>query len=500
MKYDSTCKKHNNPYESYCPICKENKCSYCSIDHDKNHEKEEILLKKKLLKKNELNAFKNTIKQIKNNKNNIEAKINLVISELQEKIELLNKLKNKFFESLDMKLCFVELLLNNYEKKLENFDINYSIINNLENQMKFNLPNLEINKDTSLEKKIKNITKYLNRNISLQFNHENNEKNEIILENDESDEYFKKVTTFNCNSQVVGFLDFNKYLMAIYFSDSIFFISKNNFIIKFKVKEFEINNIKTCKKINDEKILIYTNKDIIFINIIDNKDYIIEKKISISYDIYDFNSHLDLLYFKRENNYYNPEIEIGLFSFPDYTKKKFVITPEKTSNYNEDNKLQFNNENSFFLFSSYYLELYSISFFGCYLENSVKINLNLKNAAIINSNNDFYYLYTRNMILILKRSNLSIVKSISIDSCNLGIIKISDKIISLFLHEKKKFVANIYDILSNGVNLEKNQKKEISNGKVINFFQSNNYILFMKEYDHENKNYDCVLFYIKNED
>ena len=80
----------------------------------------------------------------------------------------------------------------------------------------------------------------------------------------------------------------------------------------------------------------------------------------------------------------------------------------------------------------------------------MKINLNLKNAAIINSNNDFYYLYTRNMILILKRSNLSIVKSISIDSCNLGIIKISDKIISLFLHEKKKFVANIYDILSNG--------------------------------------------------
>ena len=136
-----------------------------------------------------------------------------------------------------MKLCFVELLLTNYEKKLENFDINYSIINNLENQMKFNLPNLEINKDTSLEKKIQNITKYLNRNISLQFNHENNEKNEIILENDESDEYFKKVTTFNCNSQIVGFLDFNKYLMAIYFSDSIFFISKNNFILQLNLSK-----------------------------------------------------------------------------------------------------------------------------------------------------------------------------------------------------------------------------------------------------------------------
>jgi len=46
LKIDSTCKKHNNPFESYCPICKENKCSYCEIDHDKKHEKKEILLKK----------------------------------------------------------------------------------------------------------------------------------------------------------------------------------------------------------------------------------------------------------------------------------------------------------------------------------------------------------------------------------------------------------------------------------------------------------------------
>ena len=61
LKIDSTCKKHNNPYESYCPICKENKCSYCEIDHDKKHEIEEILLKKKLLKKNELDEFRSSI-------------------------------------------------------------------------------------------------------------------------------------------------------------------------------------------------------------------------------------------------------------------------------------------------------------------------------------------------------------------------------------------------------------------------------------------------------
>ena len=44
------------------------------------------------------------------------------------------------------------------------------------------------------------------------------------------------------------------------------------------IKEFQINNIKTCKKISKEKILIYTKEGIIFIKIIDNKDYIIEKK------------------------------------------------------------------------------------------------------------------------------------------------------------------------------------------------------------------------------
>ena len=86
LKIDSTCKKHNNPFESYCPICKENKCPYCEIDHDKKHEKKEILLKKKLLKKNELEEFKNTIKSRKDTKNIIENnKINSITVELGKK-------------------------------------------------------------------------------------------------------------------------------------------------------------------------------------------------------------------------------------------------------------------------------------------------------------------------------------------------------------------------------------------------------------------------------
>ena len=52
-----------------------------------------------------------------------------------------------------MKLQFVEIVLNNYEKKLENCDLNCSVINNLENQMNFNLMNLKFDNDVSLEKK-----------------------------------------------------------------------------------------------------------------------------------------------------------------------------------------------------------------------------------------------------------------------------------------------------------------------------------------------------------
>ena len=134
FKIDSTCKKHYNPYESYCPKCKENKCPYCSVEHDENHEKEEFYLKTKLIKKNKLDNFKNTIKNEINEKTKIELAIDSVIKELEEKIENLKKLKRNFFEYLNMKLKFIKFVLNNYEKKMTDFDINFFIIDNLQNQ------------------------------------------------------------------------------------------------------------------------------------------------------------------------------------------------------------------------------------------------------------------------------------------------------------------------------------------------------------------------------
>ena len=89
-------------------------------------------MKKKLFKKNKLDEFKNTIKKILNEKDKLEQKINLVIKELKEKIDNINNLKNQFLENLNMKVKFVQLILNNYERKMEDFDINYFLIKNLE--------------------------------------------------------------------------------------------------------------------------------------------------------------------------------------------------------------------------------------------------------------------------------------------------------------------------------------------------------------------------------
>ena len=142
------------------------------------------------------------------------------------------------------------------------------------------------------------------------------------------------------------------------------------------------------------------------------------------------------------------------------------------------------------------LELYSVNNSTCSKIKSQIIKLDLKDAAIINSTNDFYYLFTKNMIVLLKKTDLTIMKSFDISYSNLGILKISDKTMLLFLNKNDKLFANIYNVSSNGIRIDNIEKKEIINGKVNNIFKSNNYILFMKEYDRKNKNYECSLFCI----
>ena len=151
-----------------------------------------------------MDEFKNTIKKILNEKDKLEQKINLVIKELKEKIEIINNLKHQVLESLKMKVKFVQLILNNYEKKMEDYDIDFFLIKNLENQIKFNLLELNLNKNDSLDKKIESVINYLNENINSQFDIVNkkeikneNKIPENILANDPIDVDYENICQFS---------------------------------------------------------------------------------------------------------------------------------------------------------------------------------------------------------------------------------------------------------------------------------------------------------------
>ena len=479
FKIDSSCKIHLNPYEYYCPICKENKCSYCSIDHDEEHEKKEILLKNKLFKNKKLVEFKNKIKEILTIKDKIENSIDSVIKELDEKITFIKNLKNKFFESLKMQLKFTDLVLQNYEKKLIDFDMNYFLINNLENQTNIDLDELNFSSNDSLEKKIEKLTSYMKENLENQFksndndlnnNKKNNENDDII----NVDYNFKKEFDFS----VKDILDFNKDLSALTQDKSILFISKNNFEKKFEIIEKCLDNIKFLRKIDEENILVFTSNSIIKIKIIQNCDYNIIQKYNfdLSYP-FDLKANLDLLYITKEISEYKRKTyeKLNFSSFPDYNKTKFYLSIKSY----DFNKLIFINNNSIFCLANSYIGLYKISHNGFSLLNEIEIDLDSSDCEIIDLN-CFYCLNNHKNILLLNKNNLIISKTIKINSNVLGFIKISNKTVSLFLNEENLSYQN-YDILFDGTKWNLNKEKIISNEKFTNWRQSNNFIIFSND-------------------
>ena len=496
FKVDSSCKRHCNPYEFYCPICKENKCSYCSIDHEEEHEKKEILLKNKMFKNKKLDEFKKNVKAIIVKKDKMENIIESVIKELEEKITFIKNLKNKFFESLKMQLKITDLVLQNYEKKLIDFDLNYFIINNLENQINFNLNELNFNSNDSLEQKIEKVTSYMNENLKNQFKLKENDlsNNNLINENDDIiDVNYNLKKKFNFN--VKGILDFNKYLLALINELSIIFISKNNFENKFEINEKCIYNLKLCKKIDEENILVSTSSNIIIIKIIENCDYNIIKNYNLDkVDSIDFNSHLDLLYMKMENNYgysydNSQNISLNLLSFPDYNKKKKISLSIKSHNYD---RLLFINDNSFFCLGYNYIGLYKINDNKLSAVNKANIDIDSTNCEIIDLNSLYYCMNDHKKILLLNKSNLLTSKTIKINSTILGFLKISHKIVSLFLTKNNLFYQN-YDILFDGIKWDLNKEENIfNNSNFTNWSKSNNFIIFSLE-DYYNGNKSILL-------
>ena len=499
LKIDSTCRKHYNPYESYCPKCKEHKCSYCSIDHDESHEKDEFTLKKKLFKKNKIDAFKANIKRINNLKKEIEQKINSLIKELEDKIKSINNLRNNFFESLDKQMKFSELMLDNYEKKLKDFDLNYYNISNLEKQINFNLLQLNYNENNSLDKKIEIITQYLNQNLNAQF----------IFVNDKMDNFqeVEKINEINgviyenikeLNKGVRHFSDLNKDLFIFCTENVIFLLSKQNFETKIEIRESEVKDIKYCKKIDDEKFLIQVPNFIVIIKVINNVDYMIIQKYELPSNNYSFNSKFDIVYAQTEkDNYYNNNYYYIYFN----TYSNIINNSNSKDKVQVDDKCepQFINDNHFFYFCKNILELYEISkdysYYGDYFAKvikSIKLDYNYKLACIIDLNNNFYCLNDRSKILLLNKNNLTLSKTISMNNNNLGLFKISDNNISIFFEtNNKKLLINNYDILMSGLNWNLKGSKIIVNEEVFRVEKSNNYFICRT-------NRTCFVFEIKN--
>ena len=178
-------------------------------------------------------------------------------------------------------------------------------------------------------------------------------------------------------------------------------------------------------------MLIYTNKNIIFTEIRDNCDYIINNKINFSdyfSEVFDFNSNLELLclYYKVKADVYFKEytdLTIQLFSFPDYSEAKSSLynkikgiqnEKEEVNENNKTDKLQFINNNIFFHFSKTLLELYTIKKNECSLVKKVDIDLTPEKSSIIELNNEFYALIDNYKILLLNKDNLIVAKKLNL--------------------------------------------------------------------------------------
>ena len=231
--------------------------------------------------------------------------------------------------------------------------------------------------------------------------------------------------------------------------------------------------------------MAYTKKNIVIIDIIDNNDYAISKRINFYKEIFDFNTNLDLLFldYKYEKNnyyYYNNNLEefiIKLIYFPNYNNSKFTFS-FKRNKYELQDKLQFINDKIFIHFSPKNLKLYEIRNNECYLKNSSKIKINYTKASIFEINNDFYCLNDLNLILLLNKNDLSVAKTININSDNLGILKITDKLVSIFVTQNYMLYAKKYDISSNGLKWTLNYEKTVLYEEALRYFKDKNYILF----------------------
>ena len=159
-KIDSSCfeKNHqNNNIIAYCKTHNKNICYFCKIEEHKNHEIEEL----KYLKENEMDIIKNNIKNIEENYNLFSKEVNSFISYLKQLIEEITIEFNLFKENNELEIKLSKDLINIYELKKKEFNLNYQIIQNVKN--------ISFNGNINFEYNLNNVNEIIN-NLFSQFN------------------------------------------------------------------------------------------------------------------------------------------------------------------------------------------------------------------------------------------------------------------------------------------------------------------------------------------
>ena len=130
----------------------------------------------------------------------------------------------------------------------------------------------------------------------------------------------------------------------------------------------------------------------------------------------------------------------------------------------------------------------------------MKISIDYSNASIISLNNEYYCLNDKKEVLILNKKDLTIAKTINTNSNNLGMIKISDKLVTIFFVKDSNLLYNNYEIKSNGIKWILKKTITLLKEKNVVFFHDKNYVLFkIASYDNYGyiKEYQSNLFEIK---
>jgi len=456
--------------KNYWQVNKELKYISCSLENEKFKAK----LNPLLIKKDKLVSFEKNIKNASIIKKQIKEYITLIINELKEKIEIIQNLGNKFFESLEIEIKFSSLLYQNYQEELKKNNLNSFIVKNLENHLNFYIPELNINKKDSLKDRVNEIISYLNQNINNKFQkNEKEEKNENIIVDAQNQ------LKISINFIAKGFFEYNKSLFVLYDDYKIKFFTKNKFENKITIKENVINNIKICQKNEEDKIVVIIPNKIFFIQIIEhyNEYMILEQEKFNEYNTLLFNSKLDLMTFTRERY----EDKFYIYSFPKYNDYKFYKSFD--SKYN---KFLLVNDNLLFGIKDNSTNLYLIDDKDCQKLKEYEIYINNEDSSAIDLNEDFIALIALNKVYLFnKKNNYFWSKTINLEfksnSSKTSIFKINIKvpIVFLFIREEQMTFIN-YNILSKGLTWKELKTKIILNDKIL-FYKKfdKNHIIFM---------------------